>query len=118
MTHRRRYCSNPLPVYGGKLCEGDFKEDGTCNVVECPSECLSVILYTAILDMETMIPSPQFMVFGQTGRIGAPALPTVLVASTAETEHVQTRCHSMEARTVLEMKMRPLLATSMSAQVS
>eukprot|EP00111_Clytia_hemisphaerica_P007868 TCONS_00022855-protein len=33
---RSRACNNPIPKYGGKDCQGMFKENRTCNTQNCP----------------------------------------------------------------------------------
>lgn len=33
---RKRYCSSPVPQYGGKDCDGNLTESLNCNTHECP----------------------------------------------------------------------------------
>lgn len=32
---RTRYCNNPAPVNGGKMCEGDLVESSPCEAKPC-----------------------------------------------------------------------------------
>ena len=33
---RRRFCTNPSPLHGGRYCEGDELENATCSTTPCP----------------------------------------------------------------------------------
>lgn len=38
---RRRYCTEPFPMHGGRSCPGSGAEDGDCvDLPECPQHCL------------------------------------------------------------------------------
>ena len=44
---RRRSCTNPEPAGGGNDCIGLGDETNDCNVLTCPGESMSVLLYTS-----------------------------------------------------------------------
>jgi len=33
---RTRECNNPIPAYGGRMCDGDSLEYDSCNARRCP----------------------------------------------------------------------------------
>ena len=42
---RSRTCDNPAPAAGGAKCEGDAKEEQTCNTESCPGTYFCVIFH-------------------------------------------------------------------------
>ena len=43
---RTRECNNPAPAYGGKQCEGPFRQRRLCNKEKCPGK--GVFLFVKI----------------------------------------------------------------------
>jgi len=39
---RWRYCTNPVPLYGGRACSGQPTDEKHCNKEECPVETITV----------------------------------------------------------------------------
>ncbi|XP_065061366.1 uncharacterized protein LOC135688444 isoform X2 [Rhopilema esculentum] len=39
---RQRWCENPLPMYGGKVCEGNGTETAPCNTNICPNVSITL----------------------------------------------------------------------------
>ncbi|XP_065060769.1 uncharacterized protein LOC135688019 isoform X3 [Rhopilema esculentum] len=39
---RQRWCENPLPMYGGKVCEGSGTETDPCNTHICPNVSITL----------------------------------------------------------------------------
>ena len=48
---KMKYCKNPEPVNGGRVCPGDPLMEGPCNETPCPSlpRTICVLIYDLIL---------------------------------------------------------------------
>ncbi|GIY66478.1 hemicentin-1 [Caerostris darwini] len=44
---KKRTCTNPMPLFGGKKCEGKSDEDGACNEQKCADQVFTLSPGTA-----------------------------------------------------------------------